>query len=163
MDSARAEIERAVEAQLRARMPDVDLRDVRIARAGVNAHLTVVIDHPDGVDHRLCADVTRALDEISLRERYGIEVSSPGPEPPLRTIDHFRSVVGRRVRLRVDDGGAGGRARERTGTLVAADGGVLTLAVPAGVDRIPLAWVRRAQALDGGVAEPHVPRGGVRS
>ena len=69
-----AELEEAVEAQLASRLPEVDLRELRVMRGGSDPMLRVVIDHPEGVDHRLCADVTTALDAIGLRERYGIEV-----------------------------------------------------------------------------------------
>ena len=59
---------------------------------------TVFVDHPQGVDHALCGRVTDVLREY-LRE-YGVEVSSPGIERPLRTPQHFRNAVGRRVTLR---------------------------------------------------------------
>jgi len=59
---------------------------------------TVFVDHPQGVDHALCARVTDSLREY-LRA-YGIDVSSPGIERPLRTPQHFRSAIGRRVTLR---------------------------------------------------------------
>ena len=58
----------------------------------------VYIDHPQGVDHALCERVTHELDEY--RRDYTIDVSSPGPERPLRKPDHFARAVGRRVRLR---------------------------------------------------------------
>lgn len=59
---------------------------------------TVFVDHADGVDHALCARVTDVLREY-LRE-YAIDVSSPGVERPLRTPEHFRNAVGRKVVLR---------------------------------------------------------------
>ena len=42
----------------------------------------VYVDHPEGVDHALCARVTQLLDDY--RSRYTIDVSSPGTERPLR-------------------------------------------------------------------------------
>ncbi len=58
----------------------------------------VYIDHPNGVDHALCERVTSQLDEY--RRDYTIDVSSPGPERPLRKPEHFAGAVGRRVRLK---------------------------------------------------------------
>ncbi len=58
----------------------------------------VYVDHPEGVDHALCARVTDALRDY-LRE-YSVEVSSPGPDRPLRRQEHFEAALGRRVRLR---------------------------------------------------------------
>ncbi len=62
--------------------------------------LCVYIDHPSGVDHALCENVTNAL--RSYLDRYSLEVSSPGFERPLRTRDHFADAVGRTVSLRTD-------------------------------------------------------------
>jgi ribosome maturation factor RimP len=59
---------------------------------------TVFIDHPQGVDHELCARVTDVLRSY-LRE-YTVEVSSPGVERPLRTPAHFERAVGQQVSLR---------------------------------------------------------------
>jgi ribosome maturation factor RimP len=59
---------------------------------------TVFVDHPGGVDHALCERVTDVLRDY-LRD-YGVDVSSPGFERPLRTPQHFRNAVGRRVTLR---------------------------------------------------------------
>jgi ribosome maturation factor RimP len=141
MDSREA-IERRVETALAAALPDVDLLEVSVGAGGM---VRAVIDHPEGVDHDLCAEVTRVLEEDGLLERYGLEVWSPGPEPPLRTPEHFRRAVGRRVRLKAE--GDGGR-RSYTGTLVAADDRAVRLSVGDDEVEIPLAAVRRAKALE---------------
>jgi ribosome maturation factor RimP len=87
--------------------------------------------------------VTRALDDAGLLNDYGAEVWSPGPEPPLRTPEHFRRAVGRRVKVRAD-----GR-RAFTGTLVEADDRSLRLALGDAEEvEIPLSEVRRARALE---------------
>src|ERR1700739_3620511 len=61
--------------------------------------LRVFIDHPDGVTLELCERVTLQLSD--LRERYSLEVSSPGSERPLTKPAHFRRFVGRKARVRV--------------------------------------------------------------
>ncbi|HEX4518454.1 MAG TPA: hypothetical protein VH063_02625 [Gaiellaceae bacterium] len=61
----------------------------------------VYVDQPGGVDHALCERVSGILRPYS--DRYAIEVSSPGPEPPLRTREHFQAVVGHQVRLKTSD------------------------------------------------------------
>src|SRR5438067_2562936 len=58
----------------------------------------VYVDHPQGVDHALCKEVTDLLRDF-LRE-YTIDVSSPGIERPVRTPQHFANAVGRKVALR---------------------------------------------------------------
>jgi ribosome maturation factor RimP len=85
----------------------------------------VYVDHPDGVTHGLCERVTNILREYL--DRYTIEVSSPGPERPLRTPAHFARAVGRKVALRTE-GEFAGRRRFR-GELVEA--GTRTLKIAA--------------------------------
>ena len=138
------EIERRVETTLAAALPEVDLLDLRLI-AEQGGMLRLVVDHPDGVTHELCAAVTRALDEAGLLEEYGAEVWSPGPEPPLRRPEHFRKVVGHRVRLKVEreDG-----TTSVTGTLVAADDDAVRVESEDGVVEIPLGQVRRANAVE---------------
>lgn len=77
----------------------------------------VYVDHPEGVDHALCSRVTQLLDRY--RESYTIDVSSPGPERPLRTPAHFRAAVGHAVQVRTATEIAG-KKRFR-GPVVAAD------------------------------------------
>ena len=85
-----------VERVLGAALPAIDLVDVRVVSGGV---LRVLIDHPDGVDHERCAEVGRAL--VSFRERYALEVSSPGIPRPLTKPAHYERFRGRQVDLRL--------------------------------------------------------------
>jgi ribosome maturation factor RimP len=142
MDAQEA-IERRVEAALARALPEVDLLEVTLAAGGM---VRVVVDHPAGVDHGVCAEVTRVLDEDGLLDRHGVEVWSPGPEPPLRRPEHFRRAVGRRVRVKAS--GPDG-SRSYTGTLVEADDRSLRLSLGAEVVQIPFSEVRRARALEG--------------
>ena len=58
----------------------------------------VFVDHPEGVSHALCEQVTDVL--RPYLDEYSVEVSSPGFERPLRTRAHFERAVGRTVRLK---------------------------------------------------------------
>ena len=67
-----------------------------------NKILRLYIDHPGGVTHDLCAQVSaavgKALDEVDAFEgAYTLEVSSPGIERPLRKRSHFEAQVGKKV------------------------------------------------------------------
>jgi len=141
-------IEREVEARLAEVLPDVDLLEVTVAGRRGNGTLRAVVDHPDGVDHGLCVRVTEALAGAGLLDRFGIEVWSPGPEPPLRTPRHFQRAVGLQVKLQLDPDEAANGRRSCTGTLLAADERALTIAQADGVVEIPLSAVRRARALE---------------
>ena len=78
-------------------LPGVEVLAVELSAPD---RFTVFVDHPEGVDHALCARVTEVLRPY-LAE-YAVEVSSPGIERPLRTPEHFRNAVGRTVSLRTE-------------------------------------------------------------
>jgi ribosome maturation factor RimP len=138
------DLETRVERELGSAMPQVDLLELTVSPAQ-GGMLRVVVDHPDGVDHEVCAAVTRVLDDAGLLEEYGAEVWSPGPEPPLRTLEHFRRAVGHRVTLRTDAAHGG---RSVTGTLLSAGEEGLRLENAGEVREVPLSQVRRARALE---------------
>ena len=114
------ELQREVADAVQGRLPAVDVLAVELSGP---EHLTVYIDHPEGVDHALCASVTEALGEYL--DRYRVDVSSPGLERPLRTQAHFAGAVGRRVALRTDVE-IDGRKRFR-GTLLGTEGDAVRL------------------------------------
>jgi ribosome maturation factor RimP len=107
---------------------------------------TVFVDHPQGVDHALCARVTNVL--RGYLDRYTVDVSSPGIERPLRRPQHFRNVVGRRVAVRTDHEIAG-RKRFR-GELVEAGERTLTVSYSGGAIEIPYGVIVRGNLIDEG-------------
>ena len=84
-----------IERRLAQSEPEVE---VLLAEVLGGRCLRVYIDHPDGVTLAVCERVTALLSEE--RERYSLEVSSPGSERPLTKPAHFRRFVGRRARVR---------------------------------------------------------------
>lgn len=140
-------IEHEVEAQLARELPDVDLREVQVIGPADAGILRVVIDHPNGVDHALCVAATRALEGGGLRDRYAIEVWSPGPEPPLRNVAHFRDAIGQSVALRVVNEGAG-RARSVSGTLTAVESDRVEVSTVDGPTWIPTSAIHRARVVE---------------
>ncbi|MHB8470230.1 MAG: ribosome maturation factor RimP [Gaiellaceae bacterium] len=107
----------------------------------------VYVDHPEGVDHELCARVTDVLRDY-LRE-YTVDVSSPGIERPLRTRRHFAEVVGRTVSLRTAEKVAG-RAKFK-GELQDAGADTLTVRVDGDDIDIPYESIVRGNLIDGKV------------
>ena len=74
---------------------------------GRNNTLRIYIDKTEGVTLEDCEKVSRQVSglldvEDPIRERYTLEVSSPGADRPLFTREHFASNKGRWVRLRLD-------------------------------------------------------------
>jgi ribosome maturation factor RimP len=108
----------------------------------------VYVDHPAGVDHALCAQVTHLLD--AYRADYTIDVSSPGPKRPLRKPHHFADAVGRNINVRTDHD-IQGKHRFKGEIVDAADGAVTLM--PAGEAeplRIPYDAIVRANLIDEG-------------
>lgn len=128
--------------------------EVLLAETLPNGTLRVFIDHPDGVTLELCERVTAAL--ADLRERYSLEVSSPGTERPLTKPNHFRRYVGRRARVRtreprpVPASGSGSerRAKSFTGELVGVTDSEITLAADGGIIAIPYSEIRRSNLVE---------------
>jgi ribosome maturation factor RimP len=133
-----------IEQRLAATQPAVEVLLAEVLGGGT---LRVFIDHPDGVTLALCEQVTAALGD--LRERYTLEVSSPGRERPLTKPDHFRRFVGRRARVRTREPHPSSPSRRSfTGELVGATDSEITLAADGGVIAIPYSEIRRSNLVE---------------
>ena len=88
-------IQADIEARLSESEPEVE---VLLAEVVGGKLVRLFIDHPDGVSLDLCERVTKQLPEV--REKYALEVSSPGVERPLTKPEHIRHFVGRRAKVR---------------------------------------------------------------
>ncbi|MGI8922319.1 MAG: ribosome maturation factor RimP [Solirubrobacteraceae bacterium] len=129
-------IQDQIEACLARAEPDVEVLLAEVV-GGVSVRL--YIDHPNGVSLDLCERVNNEL--APIRERYALEVSSPGRERPLTKPSHFRRYLGARARVRTRARHDGHRSF--TGELVGASDQDLTLAADAGVLTIPYADIQR--------------------
>jgi ribosome maturation factor RimP len=110
---------REVSSRVERSLPGVEVLALELSGP---QRMTVFVDHPQGVDHELCERVTDVLREYL--NKYAIDVSSPGTEPPLRRRPHFERAVGHQVAVRTAD-----RKRVR-GKIV--DAGERTLRVETG-------------------------------
>jgi ribosome maturation factor RimP len=122
-------IQTDIEARLAETEPQVELLLCELNGGTVR----LFIDHPDGVDLATCERVTRAL--RSVRENYGLEVSSPGPKRPLTKPDHYRRFVGRRAKIRTRSDHEG--RRTFTGELIAADDSGVTIGADGAIVTLP--------------------------
>jgi ribosome maturation factor RimP len=127
------------------RLPEVEVLAVELLSP---SRFCVYIDRAGGVDHALCERVTHLLDEY--RADFTIDVSSPGPERPLRKPAHFAAAVGRDVAVRTDSPVAG-RKRVRGEVLEAGgDAVLLEVAGEPGPLSIPYDAIVRANLIDEG-------------
>ncbi|HVC85373.1 MAG TPA: ribosome maturation factor RimP [Solirubrobacteraceae bacterium] len=136
------QLQNDIQQRISASEPEVEV--LLVERAGDT--LRIFIDHPAGVTLALCERVTGALGD--LRERYGIEVSSPGPRRPLTKPEHFQRFVGRRARVRTASHADLGERGSVTGELIGATAQEVTLAVPDGIVAIPYAAIQRSHLVE---------------
>jgi ribosome maturation factor RimP len=130
-----------IQADIEARLSEVEPEvEVLLAEVVGGDLVRLFIDHPQGVSLALCERVTNHLPE--LRERYALEVSSPGTERPLSKPEHFSRYVGRRARVRTR-GDHDGR-RSFTGELLNATEQEVTVAAETGVVSIAYADIHRS-------------------
>jgi ribosome maturation factor RimP len=135
-----------IEARLAGLEPEVE---VLLAEVVSGSTLRLFIDHPDGVTLAICERVTGHLGEY--RERFSLEVSSPGQDRPLTKPQHYTRFLGRRarVRLRGDAALSHGAHRQLTGELVGASDREVTIAAQDGVVTIPYEQIVRSNLVPG--------------
>ncbi|WP_096269853.1 ribosome maturation factor RimP [Paucisalibacillus globulus] len=80
----------------------LELVDVEYVKEGKNWFLRVFIDKEGGIDISECGEVSELLseklDEVDpIKEAYFLEVSSPGVERPLKTVEDFSKNVNKNV------------------------------------------------------------------
>jgi ribosome maturation factor RimP len=137
------QLHREVAETVESRIPEIEVLAVEL---GGPEHITVYVDHPEGVDHALCERVTNEL--RSYLETYRVDVSSPGLARPLRTKQHFAGAVGKRVALRTDVE-VGGRKRFR-GEVVDAGEDEATISVGDELVEIPYEAIVRGNLIEEG-------------
>ncbi len=140
-----------IEVRLASSEPDVEVLLAEVVSGGT---LRLFIDHPDGVTLALCERVTVALGDY--RDRYSIEVSSPGQDRPLTKPQHYTRFLGRHARVRLRGDGArpqGAPTAKRsvsvTGELVGASEEEVTIAAGGGIVSIPYDQIIRSNLVPG--------------
>ncbi len=139
------QLQEELAARVGAAMPDVEVLAVELRGP---ERMCVYLDRPNGVDLALCEEVTGVLRDY-LSE-YGLEVSSPGIERPLRTREHFAGHVGRTVAVRTARD-LDGRRRFR-GEVAEAGEDAVTLVTDTGERAaVPYAEIVRGNLIDDGL------------
>ncbi len=136
-----AKLLKQIAPRIESDLPGVEVLAVELMTP---SRFCVYVDHPDGVDHGLCKQVTDVLRDY-LRE-YTIDVSSPGIERPVRTPQHFANVVGRKVVLRTAEPVAG-RSKFK-GEVRQAGSETLTVSVDGADVDIPYESIVRGNLID---------------
>jgi ribosome maturation factor RimP len=136
------EVQTEIEQRLATSEPEVE---VLLTEVLAGSTLRLFIDHPAGVTLGLCERVSGHLND--LRDRYTLEVSSPGQDRPLTKPQHFTRFLGRHARVRLRE--ARGGHKSVTGELVGASEEDVTIAARDGVVTIPYAEIARSNLVPG--------------
>ncbi|MGI8713742.1 MAG: ribosome maturation factor RimP [Solirubrobacteraceae bacterium] len=141
-----------IEARLAGVEPDVEVLLAELAGPA----LRLFIDHPDGVTLAVCERVSGHL--LDYRERYSLEVSSPGQDRPLTKPQHYSRFLGRRARVRLREARPTDSSEARpsvpahqqlTGELVGASESDVTIAAGDGIVTIPYEQIVRSNLVPG--------------
>ncbi|WP_080874725.1 ribosome maturation factor RimP [Oceanobacillus timonensis] len=81
---------------------NLELVDMEYVKEGKNWFLRVYIDKEGGIDIVECGEVSEQLSEKldeadPIKEAYFLEVSSPGVEKPLKTLEDLKKNIGQNV------------------------------------------------------------------
>jgi len=149
----------ALQTEIEGRLASVEPEvEVLLAEAS-GPRLRLFIDHPGGVTLELCERVSSHLNDY--RERYSLEVSSPGQDRPLTKPQHYSRFVGRRVKVRLREPAAVAAGTASTGAdqppasktlvgeLVGATDSDVTLAAGDGVVTIAYDQIVRSNLVPG--------------
>jgi len=146
----------ALQTEIEARLAGVEPEVEVLLAEVVGSTLRLFIDHPDGVNLALCERVSGHLNEY--RDRYSLEVSSPGQDRPLTKPQHFTRFLGRRARVRLREASAPHTEQDAswvvghkqlTGELVGASESDVTIAAQDGVMTIPYEQIVRSNLVPG--------------
>jgi ribosome maturation factor RimP len=135
-------LQQEIETRLADCEPDVE---VLLAELVSGSTLRLFIDHPNGVTLEVCERVTGRLNDY--RERYALEVSSPGQDRPLTKPQHYSRFLGRHARVRLREARDGHKSL--TGELVGASDQEVTIAAGDGIVTIPYDQIARSNLVPG--------------
>ncbi len=143
----------ALQTEIEARLAGVEPEvEVLLAEVVSGSVLRLFIDHPGGVTLALCERVTGHLNDY--RERFSLEVSSPGQDRPLTKPQHYTRFLGRRARVRLRQATEGHKqpalpAKQVVGELVGASDRDVTIAASEGIVTIPYEQIARSNLVPG--------------
>lgn len=125
----------------------VDLIELQVKGDSRNPVIKVFVDVPGGITLKQCEDLTRQfLDILDMEDvvpgRYRLEVSSPGADRPLRTLDDFFRNIGKFVRLRIQEGDT---VRSLEGKILKSADGVVEIQAKSGAVEIPVSKIKEGR------------------
>lgn len=86
----------------------LNIYDIVVTNEGEETIFRISVSHPDGVSMEKCVEATHLISPLldvtpPVSGEYRLEVSSPGIERPLKTLEHFSNSVGEKAALVLED------------------------------------------------------------
>ncbi len=140
-----------------------ELLGIERGRSGDAVLLRLYIDQEAGITVDDCEKVSRQVSDVldaeqAVRGDYTLEVSSPGIERPLFTLEQHRRFVGEQVRVRLRNLVNGRRRLAGALREVGAEG--IVVEVDGEAFQVPFADIERSQLVwDGSATPPPGTRG----
>lgn len=131
----------------RAQEEGVEIVTIEIAGAKKSPTIRVYVDSPEGASFDVLAStqawVNDIMDEIDpFPGAYTLEVSSPGIDRPLRTLEHFERFAGDTAVVKMSSAESG--RSNWTGTLCGVEGEDVLLEVEGERVALPLSNIKKA-------------------
>ncbi len=131
----------------RASQEGIEIVTVDIIGGRKSPTIRVFIDHPDGVSFDVLSSaqawINDLMDKIDpFPGAYTLEVSSPGIDRPLRTLEHFARFQGETAHLKTVEA-VDGRS-SWTGVLAGTEEDAVLLSVDGELHSFPLTNIKRA-------------------
>lgn len=126
---------------------DIEIVTVEVIGSSKSPVIRVYIDCEGGIDVDGLIEAQSWIGSIMDEDdpfpgAYTLEVSSPGIDRPLRTLEHFKRVVGETIKLRTLNP-IEGRSNFK-GTLVKVEDDTVVLEVDNDTFSVPLSSIKRA-------------------
>ena len=131
----------------RATQEGVEIVTIEVVGAKKSPTIRVYIDTADGVsfDELSAAQswINDIMDELDpFPGAYMLEVSSPGIDRPLRTLEHFARYEGETAVIKMSSSDTG--RSNWTGTLAGVEGDLVLLVVDGQTEKLPISKIKRA-------------------
>ena len=139
VEALRADIERIVAEE------GAELIDIKLSVSRGSNRLRVFIDKEGGVTIDDCVEINRKIEDFmfvkGIAKIYSLEVSSPGPERPLKTERDFNRIIGRKVKIQA----AGFKGGVVSGRVIGCENNVVRLNVKGREISVPLDHISKAR------------------
>ncbi len=129
---------------------DCNLWGLEYFSQGRHSTVRLYIDKPDGVTLEDCEKVSRQVSSVldvedPITGEYSLEVSSPGVDRPLYTLEHFAAYVGEQVSVRLRSAFEG--RRKFTGLLSGIEGDDVKVVVGEDEYLLPIDSIEKANVI----------------